>query len=262
MNDSVKFKRIQELAATLQSGLDELSVGKLTIEQLEMLTDHSRELYERLVVLRYKAYYTSVKGEKMEVKEAEPVSIAFKISAPASAAAPAAAPVTPPPAPVESKPEVPVNQVSLIDAIEEVTKAETAPEPTSAVKETSEESFEINVGTRQEAINTYTQQKPQESINDRLSKTVGNVASVAQKHEHTPIADLKRAITLNQRFQFSKELFKGNNQEYEVAIDRLNNTSRDEAFRQLDALKSKYSWNNESQVTQDFVELIERRYQG
>lgn len=258
MNDSVKFKRIQELAATLQSGLDELSVGKLSIEQLEMLTDHSRELHERLVVLRFKAYDSSVKGVKMEAKEAEPVSIAFKISTPT----PAAATPPPAPAPVESKPEVPVNQVSLIDAIEEVTKAEIAPEPTAAVKETSEESFEINVGTRQEAINTFTQPKPQESINDRLSKTVGNVASVAQKHEHTPIADLKRAITLNQRFQFSKELFKGNNQEYEVAIDRLNNTNRDEAFRQLDALKSKYSWNNESQVTQDFVELIERRHQG
>jgi hypothetical protein len=251
MNDSVKFKRIQELAATLQTGLDELSVGKLSIEQLEMLTDHSRELHERLVVLRHKAYDASVKGEKIESKEAEPVSIAFKVSAPAAA--------TPPPAPVESKPEVTVNQVSLIDAIEEVTKAEAAPEPTSSVKETSEESFEINVGVREEAINTYT---PLESINDRLSKTVGNVASVAQKHEHTPIADLKRAITLNQRFQFSKELFKGNNQEYEVAIDRLNNTNRDEAFRQLDALKTKYSWNNESQVTQDFVELIERRHQG
>jgi hypothetical protein len=254
MNDSVKFKRIQELAATLQTGLDELSVGKLSIEQLEMLTDHSRELHERLVVLRHKAYDASVKGEKIESKEAEPVSIAFKVSAPAAA--------TPPPAPVESKPEVTVNQVSLIDAIEEVTKAEAAPEPTSSVKETSEESFEINVGVREEAINTYTQPKPLESINDRLSKTVGNVASVAQKHEHTPIADLKRAITLNQRFQFSKELFKGNNQEYEVAIDRLNNTNRDEAFRQLDALKTKYSWNNESQVTQDFVELIERRHQG
>lgn len=258
MNDSVKFKRIQELAATLQSGLDELSVGKLSIEQLEMLTDHSRELHERLVVLRFKAYDSSVKGEKMESKEAEPVSIAFKISTPA----PAAATPPPAPAPVESKPEVPVNQVSLIDAIEEVTKAEITPEPTAPAIETSEESFEINVGSRQEAINTFTQPKPQESINDRLSKTVGNVASVAQKHEHTPIADLKRAITLNQRFQFSKELFKGNNQEYEVAIDRLNNTNRDEAFRQLDALKSKYSWNSESQVTQDFVELIERRYQG
>lgn len=258
MNDSVKFKRIQDLAATLQAGLDELSLGKLSIEQLEMLTDHSRELHERLVVLRHKAYDASVKGDKVQAKEAEPVSIAFKISSPT----PAAATPPPAPAPVESKPEVPVNQVSLIDAIEEVTKAEITPEPTAAVKETSEESFEINVGTRQEAINTYTQPKPQESINDRLSKTVGNVASVAQKHEHTPIADLKRAITLNQRFQFSKELFKGNNQEYEVAIDRLNNTNRDEAFRQLDALKSKYSWNNESQVTQDFVELIERRHQG
>lgn len=261
MNDSVKFKRIQELAATLQSGLDELSVGKLSVEQLEMLTDHSRELHERLVVLRYKAYDTSIKGASAETKDAEPVSIAFKI-APAPAAA----------APVELKPEVPVNQVSLIDAIEEVTKAETVeleinePEIPTAVPTPipakSEESFEINVGNRQQAVNEFIQPKPQESINDRLSKTVGNVASVAQKHEHTPIPDLKRAITLNQRFQFSKELFKGNNQDYEVAIDRLNNTNRDEALRQLEGLKSKYAWNNESQVTQDFVELIQRRYQG
>ena len=78
--------------------------------------------------------------------------------------------------------------------------------------------------------------------------------------EHTPISDLKKAITLNQRFQFSKELFKGNNQDYEVTIDRLNTTNRDEAMRTLDTLRSKYSWNNESAVAQDFTELVERRF--
>jgi hypothetical protein len=100
-----------------------------------------------------------------------------------------------------------------------------------------------------------------ESLNDRLSKAVGAVNTLAQKLEHTPIPDLKRAITLNQRFQFSKELFKGNNQDYEVAIDRLNSINRDEALSHLEQLKSKYAWNNESQVTLDFIDLIERRHQ-
>lgn len=251
MNDSVKFKRIQELAATVLAGLDELSLGKLSKEELEMLTDHSRELYERLVVLRFKAYDNEVKGTAVPVVETqpeEPQPISFKFHT-----TPAA----------EAKPEVAPNQVSLIDAIEEVTKAEEpAAAPVTAEQHISEESFEMNVGAAQPVVPPAYTTQPQESLNDRLAKSVTQTPSVAQKHEHTPIADLKRAITLNQRFQFSKELFKGNNQDYEVAIDRLNNTNRDEAFRQLEQLRSKYAWNNESQITQDFVELIERRHQA
>lgn len=262
MNDQVKFKRLQELVSALQEGLDELNIGKLTIEQLDSLTDHSRELYERLVILKYKAYDSEVK-KTPEVKKEEEAdfSVPFKLNST----------VTP-------------NQVSLIDAIEEVTAQssetvaqEEAPayEPTIdelAAKHEIEFTIEVPEEPKMvqpaaasvaQSINQVMQSiTPQESLNDRLSKSVGNTSTVAQKMEHTPIPDLKRAITLNQRFQFSKELFKGNNQEYEVAIDRLNNTSREEALRQLEQLKSKYVWNNESQVTQDFIELIERRHQG
>jgi hypothetical protein len=261
MNDQVKFKRLQELVSALQEGLDELNIGKLTIEQLDSLTDHSRELFERMVILKYKAYDTEVKKSTEVKKEDEgDFSVPFKLS---SAATP--------------------NQVSLIDAIEEVTAQSVEPdvqqetpayEPTIselAAKHEIEFTFEVPeepkvaqpAASVAQSINQVMQSiTPQESLNDRLSKSVGSTSTVAQKMEHTPIPDLKRAITLNQRFQFSKELFKGNNQEYEVAIDRLNNTSREEALRQLEQLKSKYVWNNESQVTQDFIELIERRHQG
>jgi hypothetical protein len=261
MNDQVKFKRLQELVSALQEGLDELNIGKLTIEQLDSLTDHSRELYERMVILKYKAYDTEVKKSTEVKKEDEgDFSVPFKINSV----------VTP-------------NQVSLIDAIEEVTAQSAEPvaqeeapayEPTIdelAAKHEIEFTIEVPeepkmtppIANVAQSINQVMQSiTPQESLNDRLSKSVGNTSTVAQKMEHTPIPDLKRAITLNQRFQFSKELFKGNNQEYEVAIDRLNNTSREEALRQLEQLRSKYVWNNESQVTQDFIELIERRHQG
>lgn len=227
MNEQVKFKRLQELISALQEGMDELNIGKLSVDQLENLTDHSRELYERLVVLRYKAF------DQLSKQESTPP---MEETTPPPVAAPMPAPVAEPVQAEESAEEfavpfklsTPPNQVSLIDAIEEVTK---------------------------DAVS------PQESLHDKLSKIVAQSASLAQKMEHTPIPDLKRAITLNQRFQFSKELFKGNNEDYEVAIDRLNTTSRDEALRQLDQLKNKYEWNNDAQVTQDFMELIERRHQ-
>lgn len=242
MNDQVKFKRIQDLAATVLAGIDELNLGNLSIDQLELLTDNSRELYERLVVLRHKAYDQKVKGtpiENTEKKEeaANSFSIPFKIETP-----------------------VAPNQVNLIDAIEEVTKQEEtfSKEEISEVRETPIVEKIIPPAAATNITNT----SAAESLNDRLSKAVGAVNTLAQKLEHTPIPDLKRAITLNQRFQFSKELFKGNNQDYEVAIDKLNSINRDEALNHLEQLKSKYSWNKESQVTLDFIDLIERRHQA
>jgi hypothetical protein len=241
MNDQVKFKRIQDLAATVLAGIDELNLGNLSIDQLEALTENSRELYERLVILRHKAYDQNVKGKEASAPERveEPsngFSIPFKIETPVAA-----------------------NQVSLIDAIEEVTKQEEVvakvesviERPAPVVEQVSPPAMSVNSANAVAA----------ESLNDRLSKAVGAVNTLAQKLEHTPIPDLKRAITLNQRFQFSKELFKGNNQDYEVAIDRLNSINRDEALSHLEQLRSKYAWNNESQVTLDFIDLIERRHQ-
>ena len=99
-----------------------------------------------------------------------------------------------------------------------------------------------------------------QSVNEMLARSIVQQETVAQHHTHTPIADLKIAITLNQRFQFSRELFKGNNQDYEVAIERLNTSSRNEAMQQLQTLESKYEWSTGSAVVRDFRSLVERRH--
>ena len=111
MYEPVKFKRLQQLAQDLQEKLQALSGGNLSATELENMTEHSRELYERLVVLRFKAFADEV-GEanpvheeavaKEEIVAAPPIT--FKIDEPRLDVAP--------------------NQVSLIDAIEEVTKEE------------------------------------------------------------------------------------------------------------------------------------------
>jgi hypothetical protein len=255
MYEPVKFKRLRELANDLNEKLDALQIGNLSAQELESMTEHSRELYERLVVLRYKAFDTTVKGEAAipEVKEAEPIKtepapIAFKID--------------------EPKIDVVPNQVSLIDAIEEVTKQETLDITESQQEEEAPPIMPAAEAPAEIAKNHITHNEraaafaTQESLHERLSKGMSNTATLAAKHENTAISDLKKAISLNQRFQFSKELFKGNNQEYEMAIDKLNTANREEAMKQLENLRSKFSWAHDNLVTQDFVSLVERRHQG
>lgn len=254
MYEPVKFKRLNELVKELSEKISKLHIGQLSKSELEGMTEESRELYERLVVLRFKAFQDEV-GEgnsdsilreqavmdsRTSDKEEVEASIPFRIHGSEK---------------VES-----VSQVSLIDAIEEVTKEScqlpVEPDMHSSPLMTIQSSSEPTQGT----VNERMSEGAKENFYDKLSKTVEQKESLNAKLEHYPIPDLKRAISLNQRFQFSKELFKGNNQEYEVAIDRLNTTTKDEAMKQLESLGKKYEWNLSSALATDFMVLVERRY--
>ncbi len=254
MYEPVQFKRLKEIASELNYKLEQLQLGLLSREELENLTDNSRDLYERLVVLRFKAYDEEVKPKAVETKLAEeekPVvqSFSFKIEEPRIEV------VTP-------------NQVSLIDAIEEVSKSESVVAEEKPVVVDKKAEMDNQVAERivpsevrpmatSPITNTF---KAPESLHEKLTRSASAPTSLAEKLEHLPISDLKKAITLNQRFQFSKELFKGDNQEYEKAIEKLNTSSREDALKHLDSLKSTYSWTDGSAVASDFIDLIERRH--
>jgi len=249
---------MKDIASELNDTLDQLEVGSISKENLEMLTEQSRELYERLVVLRFKAYDKEVKSEmKEETKTEVPTSqsvINFSISEPKIETA------------------IP-SQVSLIDAIEEeISKASAVKEELSEIvleEVVVEIPFVIDhveaVSEVEHAASLQSIAKPQTtsplSLYDRLTKNISVAATIAEKSEHQSISDLKKAISLNQRFQFSKELFKGNNQEYEMAIDKLNASTRDDAFRMIVSLKGKFSWSEGSPVANDFIDLVNRRHQ-
>jgi hypothetical protein len=236
MSESNKYPRIHELANNIQIQMERLKAGELSLEELEMVTEQSRELFERLIVLRYKAFDESVNGVTSKQPEQTFVSETSVVE--------------------EIKSEL-TNQVSLIDAIEEVTKTEETKEEQSL--------FTMSAPVEQAPVaNTLfdlAALPATPSVNEMLARTMVQHETVAQHHTHSPIADLKIAITLNQRFQFSRELFKGNNQDYEVAIDLLNTSTRDEALQYVKSLESKYGWNEGSAVARDFRILVERRHQ-
>ncbi|MFM7308983.1 MAG: hypothetical protein ACKOZY_00080, partial [Flavobacteriales bacterium] len=203
------------------------------------LTKSAGDLYERLVILRHKAYEEN--SPRLEVRQVsehtEPQAtqeeatigeISFSMDA----------------TKVENS-----AQVSLIDAIEEVVKEQEVSTDLPINQTASATLFE-NLNAGQEV----------ESVNMRLGREQMVQETVAKKLSSQPIEDLKRAITLNQRFQFSRELFQGSSQEYEIAIDQLNNGSREQAMSYLDGLSTKYAWDTESAIASDFIDLVTRRH--
>ncbi|MFM9006184.1 MAG: hypothetical protein ACKOSR_11895 [Flavobacteriales bacterium] len=226
----MKYPRLQELANNIQLQMERLKAGELSLEELDIVADQSRELYERLVVLRYKAFNETALGTATpNVQQTTTTE--------------------------EIKPE-PTAQVSLIDAIEEITQTteKTEEQPMFTFDSTPAETPVANT------LFDLAARPATPSVNEMLARTMTQQETLVQQHTHAPIADLKIAITLNQRFQFSRELFKGNNQEYEVAIDQLNTDTREAAMSRLQSFENKYEWNNSSTVVRDFRSLVERRH--
>lgn len=254
--------RLKELSEELHTNINELLSGNMSPEQTQQLVELCSELYEKLIILRFKAFSETITPvEKMQavLEKVEPIKID----------------TTPVQPPVEL-----VNQVNLIDAIKEVEQvAEQGPEEdTNALQDVTQDStkdveqdasqedededivFQLIPNDEPVLEAPKEEARPMVSLNDTFKENASQQATIAKKLEGSPISDLKKNISLNQRFQFCKDLFKGNNQEYEVTLEKLNNTNREEAMRILQTLKDKYSWNPESMASKDFSDLVNRRY--
>ena len=282
--------RLKELSEELHTNINELLSGNMSPEQTQHLVELCSELYEKLIVLRFKAFTETITpAEKMQavLETSEPIKIDTT--------------------PVSTPPEL-ANQVNLIDAIKEVEQvvAQDSTKDANALQDSTKDvAQDANVSqdstkdanalqdVSQDSTKDVAQDasqdedednddedivfqlipndepaieapkgevKPMVSLNDTFKENANQQATIAKKLEGSPISDLKKNISLNQRFQFCKDLFKGNNQEYEVTLEKLNNTNRDEAIRVLQTLKDKYSWNPDSMAVKDFTDLVTRRY--
>ena len=101
----------------------------------------------------------------------------------------------------------------------------------------------------------------QHSLNDRIGRNK-LYASLSSKLQKNPINDLPKAIGINERFLFIKELFNNDSKAYAEAIKKLNGLQN---FAEADhilheELAVKYNWKPESNAVQSFLELIQRRY--
>ena len=84
---------------------------------------------------------------------------------------------------------------------------------------------------------------------------------VVSQIQKPAIADLTKAIGINDKFLFANELFAGNMQECNIAIQQLNASgSLESAMDYFANLQQLYDWNMEKETIKRLLELVDRRY--
>lgn len=84
--------------------------------------------------------------------------------------------------------------------------------------------------------------------------------SLAGKMKNKPIADLKSAIGINEKFAFIK-LFGGDSTAWTNALQKLNSFSAYwEAEAILSEYQQKYNWKEDDEALQSLTLLVQRRY--
>ncbi|MCC6458844.1 MAG: hypothetical protein IT260_00135 [Saprospiraceae bacterium] len=87
---------------------------------------------------------------------------------------------------------------------------------------------------------------------------------LSEKLSELPIPDLRKAIALNDRLLLTRELFGGDNQAFENAINALNGfQSMDQAKAYLlDYCVMRYRWTDKKHVetAKNFIKLVRRRF--
>ena len=98
------------------------------------------------------------------------------------------------------------------------------------------------------------------SLNDLL-QAQHEENSIFNKMQQSKINDLLKAISLNDKFLFIKELFQGKGEDFSLNIQKLNNCANlDEAFEELELMKKHYFWESTSEAYLSLCDLIRRRY--
>lgn len=168
-------------------------------------------------------------------------------------------------APIEPTPIIDVPEIEIeapIEIIEETTESAVQSSPEVLVAPIIEKKQE----PQKPIINPHAETVADRFKNDKktLNELVENSddKSIVSKMQKAPINDLVKAIGLNERFLFIKELFKNDGDQYSISIKALNEMdSLMHAFDYLDELKTKLDWDENSSACLKIYDLIRRKYQ-
>lgn len=98
-----------------------------------------------------------------------------------------------------------------------------------------------------------------ESLNDRLKQ---EKTEVAHRLKEAPIKDLRKAIGINDRFVFVKELFRNDEAGYERSLKTINGFSvySEAEYWMARELRLKLAWPDNNETVQHFYQLVKRRF--
>ena len=162
----------------------------------------------------------------------------------------------------EAEPEPPAEPV-ILPEVEEI-----EPVQTSAINTLAEEKYNDVF----DEIPTLVQQQPkmvfelnhslqpeETSVNDRL-KTQQNEAGGRLQNE--PIKDLRKAIGINDKYTFIRELFRNDEAAYERSLKTINgfNILPEAEYWIQREMKYKLGWDDSNATVKAFYQLVRRRF--
>lgn len=300
---------IKTILSNLTERLSLLESGHLTQAEMELLVEDSKELYERLIILRYKLYETNVfvpqasvepmfsettspmmeevqtpAFDLFEMGEEEPIAIEEEIPTLHFEA---------------DEPEIPIVEASLFDMDIEVPTAtvdftpeeEQVEEPIQEEPEMEESTDEFLTTAESDHVeaNEVVEEhmdeevasveipepevsvEPQANFLDDITNpetTSINSAWILQIEQTIrsdrsvfPLETLIGSFSLNEKLQFINELFDGSSDAFSTATKKLDACHQmSEAREQLSDYSSTYNWDLESEIVEDFIFKICRRY--
>ena len=96
-----------------------------------------------------------------------------------------------------------------------------------------------------------------------LNETLRNSGhELSEKLTHTPIKDLRKAISINEKFVFVRELFRNDDAMYERSLKTINNFSiyPEAEYWIRRELKLKLGWDEKDENVQRFDHFVRRRF--
>ncbi len=273
---------MKELVSAIENGLKKISKGNITLIELEETLASSRELYERLLIVRYKVYENSILADE-ESEELEVVDNETEVKKEEETI------------PDENKDieiifEEETNDIAEDSIIRfdlfatpeiesEVEEDEVLPEIEKEIEQSIEkEDILPEIEIKEEELveeNLYSEEKIENIANDsaETSKEITEDASslfpklmkieksIAQNYQVMTLETLIGSFTLNERLQFINELFDGSSDLFSSAIKRLDALDNIDSARSVIAeYAAENNWDLDGEVVEDFMLKICSRY--
>ena len=293
-----EFQTYKTITTRIKSLGDKLSTEKLSAEELEELKSLSRELYERVLILDYKAKEARVFGESHGQHNQEIIEEAAKEELEAQEVQPDSVEEETVETPASTDDTSDVGRVEFdfsggSDEEEDTEDESNDPfdyteEEIQERKKTEQQSIEpvVDFYANTEKVVREELKSTEDEASDANETSITNdpqqeesaahqeseasfyesfeqfhKASLGDRLGASKLDTLQGAIGLNDKMQFIAELFDGNSDAFKQAIDTLDQQPTNEsARRKLSEIAAKNTWDSENPLVEEFARLIERRY--
>jgi len=242
------FESYEKIIIELKQLSDGIAAGQLNESDLQRFVDLSQKLYERAVILNFKAMEAKV-FEAKNTREVAPEMPSAETITPPEVAKPIADKIN------KEEPSILFDfSTEPDDEVEEITEELTEVAPIAAGEEDNPATETIreeqNTVVNDDAVSVFYQRFSKvhrDSLNDQLS--------------NAKIESLHTAFGLNDKMRIISELFHGESEAFSVTIAHLDQLSSGETARkELSSIAAARQWDVENDMVEEFVKLVNRKF--